>query len=415
MAKMDGDRHRLRLANGDRHRLRLANGARHGHRSGSGADPEVPRTFRLRRPRVAATAIFFVTGLASATWAARIPAVKDRLGLTESGLAVAVLAIEAGALVGLPLGAALATRIGSRRSLALAFCVFPPALPAAVTAPSLAVLAGCLALWACANSVVDVAMNVQGVELERRRGRPLLAGLHGAHSLGLLGGGLAAVMAAAAGAGLAVHAGTVAALASAGALLASRGLVHEPRAQHRVLARPDRALLPIGLVAFAAAMADGAAINWSAVHLRVVHHAAPAVAAAGFTVFALALSFVRMGGDRLTARLGRVRVVQAGGGVAAAGAALAIAAPNAPLALAGWALVGAGLASVMPAAIGAAPAATRAPAGVAIASVSTIGYLGSFTGPPLIGFIAGFAGLSAGLALLIAAAALSALLAGRAL
>src|SRR4051812_17111149 len=123
-------------------------------------------------------AIFFATGFVSATWAARIPAVKDRLGLGEPGLALAVLAIEAGAIAGLPFGAALVSRAGSRRSLALAFAIFPGALLAAVLAPGLAALAACLAVWACANSVVDVALNVQGAELERRRGRPLLSGLH---------------------------------------------------------------------------------------------------------------------------------------------------------------------------------------------------------------------------------------------
>src|SRR5215217_8192720 len=103
-------------------------------------------------------AIFFATGFVSATWAARIPAVKEHLAL-----GVAVLAIEFGALAGLPLGAALATRLGGRRPLPAAFAVFAAALLAAVVAPTLAALAACLAAWACANSVIDVAMNVQGV------------------------------------------------------------------------------------------------------------------------------------------------------------------------------------------------------------------------------------------------------------
>ena len=105
-------------------------------------------------------AIFFATGFVSATWAARIPAVKEHLGLGDAALGVAVLAIEGGALAGLPLGAALATRLGARRALQAAFAVFPAALFAAVLAPTLAWLAAWLAVWACGNSVIDVAMNV---------------------------------------------------------------------------------------------------------------------------------------------------------------------------------------------------------------------------------------------------------------
>src|SRR5215208_4769565 len=90
----------------------------------------------MRRARIATTAIFFATGMVAATWASRIPDVKERLGLSESDLAVAVLAIEAGAIAGLPSAAALASRTGSRRTLTLAFCVFPPALVAAALSPS---------------------------------------------------------------------------------------------------------------------------------------------------------------------------------------------------------------------------------------------------------------------------------------
>jgi MFS family permease len=360
-------------------------------------------------------AIFFATGFVSATWAARIPAVKEHLALGDGALGLAVLAIEFGALAGLPLGAALATRLGGRRPLPAAFAVFAAALLAAVVAPTLAALAACLAAWACANSVIDVAMNVQGVELERREGRPLLSRLHSAHSFGLVGGGAIAVAAAGAGVALPLHVAAVGALTIAGTLAAARSLPEGSSGVGRVLARPAPALLKVGALAFAAAMADGAASNWSAVHLRSVQHASPGLAAAGFTTFALSLAVGRLAGDGLVARAGRARVVRAGSGVAAIGTLAAIAAPGAAAALLGWALVGLGLAAVMPAALGAAPGLSDAPPGVAIASVSTIGYLGSFTGPPLIGFVAGFAGLSLGMGVLVVACGLAAALAPRAL
>jgi MFS family permease len=370
----------------------------------------------LPRARVATAVLFFATGFVSATWLARIPATQDRLDLSAGELALAVLAIEAGALLGLPSGAALVTRIGSRRCLRLGFAVFPAALLVAVIAPTLGWLAATLTVWAAANSVIDVAMNVQGVELERRYRRPLLSALHAAHSFGVLAGGMLAIAAAAGGVSLRAHAGAVAACTLVAGLVAPGRLVVEPAAAPRhELARPERGLILLGAIAFCAFLIDGSANNWAAVQLRTEHGAGATLAATGFTGFALALAVGRLIGDRLVLRAGRVRVVQAGGALAAAGAALAITAASSGFALAGWALVGAGLAAIAPTVLGATPSATHAPPGVAIAAVTSIGYLGSFTGPPLIGVLAEVSSLSLALSLLVVAALLTALMARRAL
>jgi len=369
-----------------------------------------------RRARAATTAVFFVTGFVVAAWATRIPAIQQDLGLSSGGLAVAVLGLEAGALVGLPAGAALVARLGSRTSLRLAFAVYPTALPAVALAPGLGWLAAALAVMAAANSVVDVAMNAQGVELERRYRRPILAGLHAAHPFGMLAGGLGGTAAAAAGLAVGPHfwlaggAGLVAGLAATGRLVA------EPRQpRRRLLARPSGSLLLLGAIAFCAFLLDGTANNWSAAHLHGERGASPALAAAGFSAFTAALALGRLAGDRLVARFGRLRVVRASGLVAAAGGATVVAGQSAALALAGWATLGAGLAAMAPAILGATPAVSRAPLPVAIAAVTTLGYLGSFTGPPLVGALAEATGLSAALGLLVAAAAVPVLLAGRAL
>jgi MFS family permease len=196
----------------------------------------------------------------------------------------------------------------------------------------------------------------------------------------------------------------------------TRWLVDEPGDRGRPgLVRPGRPLVLLGLVAFCAFLLDGAAYNWSAVHVRSTYHAVPAVAAAAFTVFSLALALGRLTSDRLIGRFGRVRVVQAAGLVAAGGAALAVTAPTAAASLGGWAVFGLGLAAVAPAVLGAAPSVAGTPAPVAIAAVTTIGYFGSFTGPPVIGLLARFSTLSRALGLLVAVGILTALLAAPAL
>jgi MFS family permease len=380
--------------------------------------------------RAAATLVFLLTGTSTATWAARVPAIQHDLELSAGALALAVLGLEGGAILGLPAGGALATRLGSRAALRIGFALYPVALLAVGLAGSLAGLAAALAGMAFATSINDVAMNAQGVELERRARRPLLSGLHAGHSFGVLAGGLGGTAAAAAGVGVGAHFALVAALGLVLGQLAAAALVREPvdgaavwlaagaagddaagarRGRPPAIALPDRPLALLGAIAFCAFLLDGAAYAWIAVHLSAERDAGPALAAAGFTAFALALALARLAGDRLVARYGRAAVVRAGAGVVAGGCVLALAAQSPPLALAGWAVVGAGVAPIAPAVLGAAPAVSSLPPAVAIAAVTTVGYLGSFTGPPAIGALAGPLGLTAALAVLIAVSATAAL------
>ncbi|MBE2316078.1 MFS transporter [Solirubrobacter sp. CPCC 204708] len=355
----------------------------------------------MRGARIATTLIFFAVGWVYAAWATRIPAIKDELSLSSGEFGLAVLGLEGGAVIGLPLGGWLTARIGSPSALRSGFAVFPPALFATAVAPGLGALALALGVMACATSIVDVAMNAQGVELERRLARPVLSRLHAGHPLGLALGGLVGTAAAAAGIGVEWHFAAIAAAGMAAALLATRFLVREKRLEGRAFARPSGRLLALGALAFCAFLLDGAAFNWSAVHMREVREASAGLAAAAFTVFAFALALGRLPGDALVERLGRARVVQLGGAVAAVGALVAIVAPSAVLSLTGWALLGLGLAPLAPTILGAAPASAGVPPGVAIAAVTTVGYLGSFTGPPLIGALAEASSLSLALGLLV--------------
>src|SRR3954470_4535967 len=308
-----------------------------------------------RRARAATALIFFLTGAVFAAWSTRLPAIKEHLGLSDGALAVAILGLEAGAVAGLPLGGAIVARAGSRTALRASFAVYPLGLVAVSLATGVATLAAALAAMALANSVVDVAMNAQGVELERRAGRPLLSGLHAGHSLGLAAGGLAGALAAAAGVAVKAHFAATAALGIAAGLAATTRLAAErPAAGERRFAWPrgrlallrrgavcavptggggDHRVAVLGLVAFCAFLLDGAAYNWIAVDVRAGRGAAPGLAAAAFMLYALTLAAARLAGDRLVAGFGRVRVVRVSALVAAAGIAIAVAVPGIAAAL----------------------------------------------------------------------------------
>src|SRR5215213_7492549 len=201
----------------------------------------------------AAFAVFLAAGWLPAAWATRIPATKAELGLSAGELGLAILGLEAGAVSGLPAGAAIVSRVGSRRALRTGFFGFAVGLAAVGLAPELGALAAALAVMAFANSVVDVALNAQGIELERRAGGPLLSRLHAGHPFGLVAGGLAGTAAAAAGVSVAAHLAAAAVLGLLCAAAATGKLVEEDRAERRpARARPSRRVLLLGALAFCA-------------------------------------------------------------------------------------------------------------------------------------------------------------------
>src|SRR3954453_8133088 len=180
-----------------------------------------------RRARAATTLVFFLTGAVFAAWSTRLPAIKEDLHLTNGALALAILGLEAGAIAGLPAGGAIVARAGSHAALRAGFVAYPLGLVAIGFADGVGTLALALAAMAVANSVVDVAMNARGVELERRYRRPLLSGMHAGHSLGLAAGGLAGTVAGGAGVPVRAHFAVTAALGVAAGSVATRALVHE--------------------------------------------------------------------------------------------------------------------------------------------------------------------------------------------
>jgi MFS family permease len=359
----------------------------------------------LRRARIATTMLFGLTGFVFATWAARIPAVQHRLGLTPGSLALVLSAIEGGAVLGLPAGGALVARAGSATCLRAGFVLYPAGLAGIAVAPSLVILVPVVMVWAAANSVVDVALNVQGLELERRYGRSVLSGLHAGQSFGLLAGGLLTVAAAAARLPVPVQLAGVAGLSLAAGVVATWGLPAEaPHERARILARPSCRLLLLGAVAFCAFGLDGAANSWIAVQLRTDYGASAALAAAAYAGFVAALATGRLVGDRLLTRYDRARVVALAGSLAVVAGLLIVLPPAVPLVMTGWVFLGLAVAPLAAAVLGAAPAVAGTPAPAALAAITTLGYLGSFTGPPFVGLIAGFTTVSHALASLLLAA-----------
>ena len=367
----------------------------------------------LVRGRVAVTLLFLLYGVILGTWTARIPAVKHRLGLSDSALSVGLLAFAAGAILGMQVSGRIVDRFSSRTVMFPAVLLDALLLMAPAFAGNLAVLACCLVAFGLVHGKLNVAMNVNAVEVQRAYGRPIISSCHAVYSVGgLLGAGVGGLFA---GADLSA---AVTFVSVAGAVLAvaavDRLLVLPTVAQWAAATPADAAgtdgtqaegvparrvgllapgVLLLGTLVFCCLVGEGAAADWSTVYLRDNLGAAEGLATVGYAAFSAMMVAGRLVGDRLTARFGPVLLVRACGVLAAVGLAAGLLV-GAPLAgIIGFGCLGAGLSCIAPQVFSAAGSRDPAVAGQAIARVAGLGFLGFVVGPVVIGFTARLVGL----------------------
>lgn len=362
-----------------------------------------PRPARRRpvpspgRLRAAVTALFAFDGAVFGSWAARIPDVTAQVGASHTGLGVALLCVSVGALASMQLAGALAGRFGAGAVAAVSAALVCAAVVLPGLATTLPELAAALLVFGATTGAVNVAANSVGVRIEAAGTRSVMPGLHAAFSLGgLVGAALGGVasglgpvaphLLVVAGIGLLLTA-VIAPVLVAGDAPAPAPVAREAEPRR---AAPRRLLAVLGLIAGCTAYGEGAITDWGALHLRETLAASPAVAAAGYAGFSLAMACGRLLGGRLVRTAGATHVLVYGSALAAVGMLAAAFAPVAAVALAGLALVGLGLANVFPLAIGRA-GTLGGSSGVALAS--TVGYAGLLGGPPVIGLLVGVLGL----------------------
>jgi len=361
-------------------------------------------------------AIFVIQGLLFGSWAARIPAIRDRVGFGdgEQGLVLACIAL--GAIVSMPVAGAVSARIGSRLPTQVGLALVCVALGSVALASSLPVLCALVLLFGLTSGALDVSMNAHGMAVERRYDRTILAGFHGGFSAGALAGGALGALAAAANLDVRAHLALVAAACAVVGLSWSRRLL--PSSADRsardepVLVRPPRKLWPVGALAFACLLIEGASADWSAVYLHEDLGSTAAVAALAFTAFSVTMTLGRFYGDRLVDRFGPVTLVRVGGTLGMVGFALALLVGSPAAGIVGFACLGVGMSCIVPIAFRAATMAPGISPGLGLAAVSTTGYLGFMTGPPLIGGLAELVGLPNALVLVVLLAGMVAILAG---
>ncbi|MGI8769922.1 MAG: MFS transporter [Acidobacteriaceae bacterium] len=310
---------------------------------------------RAHRARVAVAAFFVANGAAVGSWVPHIPDKARELHLNTAQLGWVLLASGAGAVLAMPLAGWLTARYGSRGVSGVAACLFPLALVTVVLAPTVLSIAVALFCMGISSALMDVAMNSQGITVEGYLGRRTMSLFHGMWSIGGFTG--AAVTSALLARRVPSHSIVIATAAALICLAVATNhwmlsRAEEGSSEHPRALRPTGRLLLLGLLAFTAMLSEGSIADWSGIYLRVVRSLGPGVVGFGYAAFAAAMVVGRLTGDRVVQKTGEVRALLAGGLLAATGLLVVLTLGGFPLGLAwsmaGFALVGLGLANASP-------------------------------------------------------------------
>jgi len=365
----------------------------------------------LRAARWSTFAVFVANGFGFGAWATAIPTLKAMLSLSAAELSWALLAMSIGGVIAMQPASRIIEKIGGTgRATALTGILFAAALALPLLSPNLVTLIAVCALFGAAICLMDVSMNAHATRVEADWGSAINSSFHAGFSLGGLGGtGFGAML-------LALHLPGRLLLVPAAAVVLATVLAVSPhlgpgdtekRPQGPIFRLPERRIALLAVVLTLCFLCEGAMADWSGIYLTGLGET-PSRAAAGYAAFSATMVAGRLFGDLSVRRFGRPFVIGAGCMLAAAGLILATALPWFAAVVGGFALVGAGLSNVVPCVFSTAAARASSPA-AGIAEVSTAGFGGFLTGPPLIGAVAAGWGMRAGIGVIAAAATLAAL------
>ncbi|WP_405952663.1 MFS transporter [Streptomyces prunicolor] len=375
----------------------------------------------LRSARVATFVYFSLCGTLMGTWVVNIPAIEERVGVSHATLGGLLVLLGLGAFIGMQVAGSLTDKLGARIVVpaTAVLCSAALVLPGLPRDPW--TLAGALLVFGFCNGCLDVSMNAHAVHVEKAYGRPVMSAFHATFSVG---GVLAALVGAAtASAGLSPAAGMatmgalgiVTALVSARALLPTTPTAPAGQVEHTPAAGPRRTGRRIWILAALALMVmlcEGAANDWSALHLKDVLGAPASTAAFAYGTFAATMTIGRLLADRLVARFGSMAILRYGSTTAAVGITVVTVSPWIWAAFAGWALFGLGLSGCVPQLFSAAGHADPSAAGANVSRVAGLGYVGMLAGPAAIGWLTHLVALNHAFVLLILLCAITAVAAG---
>ncbi|MBF7977798.1 MFS transporter [Rahnella sp. LAC-M12] len=334
-----------------------------------------------------------------AAWAPLVPFVKLRLDISDGTLGLLLLCIGAGSTFSMPLTGFLTGKLGCKTVILIASTLLLLALPLLTLMNSVEGMALILLVFGAAIGMVDVAMNVHAVVVEKASGRAMMSGFHGFFSMGSIFGALAITGLLFLGMTPFISVMIVVAALAVLVVLTSPHFWKDTRhdGDGPMFVLPRGWVILLGFLCFVMFLTEGSMLDWGALFLTTERGVSAHQAGLGYAVFSIAMTIGRLTGDRIIAAMGRYKVLMFGSLCASLGMILLTTVDNLWFAGLGFIMTGFGASNLVPIMFSAAGNQTAMPASMAIASVTTLGYAGILAGPALIGFIAQLSSLSVAL------------------
>ncbi|MCK3684195.1 MFS transporter [Maribellus sp. YY47] len=352
-----------------------------------------------RRTRLAVALVYFSMGLAFASWASRIPDIKTALNLSDGAFGSILFALPVGQFLMMPFSGKLVTRFGSNNVLKVGLPLYTLALTSIGFVNTGWQLAVVLFLFGVTGNMCNISVNTQGVAAERLYGRPIMASFHGGWSLAGFTGALIGFLMINLKVQPVWHFVTIILVVWAIVRINYPHLVrmdadpkkHEPR--RKFFMKPDSILLQLGIIGFFSMASEGAMFDWSGVYFKDVVKAPESLVILGYTSFMIMMATGRFLADFLISKIGRKLLMQICGVMISAGLFTSVIFPYLIPSTIAFMMVGLGVSSIVPTVYSTAGKHEKIPPGIALATVSSVSFLGFLMGPPLIGFIAEAFGL----------------------
>jgi MFS family permease len=368
--------------------------------------------------RMAVAAFFFVQGLSFAAWASRIPDIKNMLHLTEGGLGTVLLALPIGLMASLPISGWMVTHYGSKKMVLIGAVLYACTLVSigfVTRTEQLVIVLFAFGLW---GNLTNIAINTQAVSVEQVYGKSIMASFHGLWSLAGFVSAMIGSVFISTRVGPQIHFIIIAILALGVIFTAFKFIIDDHDKQQGeaqpMFVKPDKDLLVLGLIGFCAMVCEGAMFDWSGVYFQEVVEVPAAMTTLGYVAFMGTMTGGRFAGDWLANRIGRKKMLQISGVMMGTGLAISVVFPTLITTTFGFMLVGLGVSSVVPLVYSAAGRSRTMAAGMALAAVSSISFIGFLIGPPLIGIVAQFADLRWSFAIVGVLASMTAVLSAKA-
>ncbi len=352
-----------------------------------------------QRIRIAVSLFYFSMGLIFATWASRIPDIKTALHLNDAMFGTILFAMPVAQFLMMTFSGKLVTRFGSRKVVLFALPVYSICLTNIGLAGEGWQLAIALFSFGLAGNLCNISINTQGVTAERLYQRPIMASFHGGWSVAGFTGALIGLTMINLKIAPYWHFITVIIIVwtiiwfNHNYLIKGKPVVNPDAPRRKFFNKPDIALVQLGIIGFCSMASEGAMFDWSGIYFKDVIKVPSSLVILGYTSFMIMMASGRFLADFVTSKIGRKRLLQICGIMISTGLYTAVFFPYLITSTIGFMLVGLGVSSIVPSVYSAAGRHTKVPPGIALATVSSVSFLGFLMGPPLIGYISQAAGL----------------------